>query len=173
MKKVCSHKAGSIRFRRWSRKGYAVFVSLRIVVTIGHVCRSIADAALGKNKSFSTGNRKQVTAFADAGETEEAQDAGGGGIFASVSQVWNAVLLQFLMQRVVSVSGKSVVCPERYIPLYNIGSGMGKTRKRVSLIPLLMFFETQISADFRRYNYFLFAKICANLRFNLKTYKLK
>lgn len=156
MKKVCSHKAGSIRFRRWSRKGYAVFVSLRIVVTIGHVCRSIADAALGKNKSFSTGNRKQVTAFADAG---------GGGIFASVSQVVNAVLLLFLMQRVVSVSGKSVVCPERYIPLYNIGSGMGKARKRVSLIPLLMFFETQISADFR--------KICANLRFNLKTYKLK
>ena len=50
---------------------------------------------------------------------------------------------------------------------------MGKARKRVSLIPLLMFFETQISADFRRYNYFLFAKICANLRFNLKTYKLK
>ena len=152
MKKVCSHKAGSIRFRRWSRKGYAVFVSLRIVVTIGHVCRSIADAALSKNKSFSTGNRKQVTAFADAGETEEAQDAGGGGIFASVSQVWNAVLLQFLIQRMVFASG---------------------TRKRVSLIPLLMFFETQISADFRRYNYFLFAKICANLRFNLKTYKLK
>ena len=145
MKKVCSHKAGSIRFRRWSRKGYAVFVSLRIVVTIGHVCRSIADA----------------------------QDAGGGGIFASVSQVWNAVLLQFLIQRMVFASGKVVSCPERYIPIYNKVSGMGKTRKRVSLIPLLMFFETQISADFRRYNYFLFAKICANLRFNLKTYKLK
>ena len=56
MKKVCSHKAGSIRFRRWSRKGYAVFVSLRIVVTIGHVCRSIADAALSKNR---TGNRER------------------------------------------------------------------------------------------------------------------
>ena len=87
MKKVCSYKAYSIRFRRWSRKGYAVFMSLHKAVTIGHVCRSIADAALSKNKFFSTGNRKQVTAFADAGETEEAQDAGGGGIFASVSQV--------------------------------------------------------------------------------------
>lgn len=172
MKKVCSHKAGSIRFRRWSRKGYAVFVSLRIVVTIGHVCRSIADAALSKNKSFSSGNREQRTSV-DERMAEDAVDDGGGGIFASASQVWNAVLLLFLMQRVVSVSGKSVVCPERYIPLYNIGSGMGKARKRVSLIPLLMFFETQISADFRRYNYFLFAKICANLRFNLKTYKLK
>ena len=56
MKKVCSYKAYSIRFRRWSRKGYAVFMSLHKAVTIGHVCRSIADAALGKNKSFSTGS---------------------------------------------------------------------------------------------------------------------
>ena len=172
MKKVCSHKAGSIRFRRWSRKGYAVFVSLRIVVTIGHVCRSIADAALSKNKSFSSGNREQRTSV-DERMAEDAVDDGGGGILVSASQVVNAVLFLFLMQRVVSVSGKSVVCPERYIPLYNIGSGMRKARKRVSLIPLLMFFETQISADFRRYNYFLFAKIFANLRFSLKTYKLK
>lgn len=160
MKKVCSHKAGSIRFRRWSRKGYAVFVSLRIVVTIGHVCRSIADAALSKNKSFSVGNREQRTSV-DERMAEDAVDDGGGGILVSASQVVNAVLFLVLMQRVVSVSGKSVVCPERYIPLYNIGSGMRKARKRVSLIPLLMFFETQISADFRRYNYFF---ICANLR---------
>ena len=172
MKKVCSHKAGSIRFRRWSRKGYAVFVSLRIVVTIGHVCRSIADAALSKNKSFSE-NREQRTSVDERmaeGTVDDggggilvsaSVDDGGGGILVSASQVVNAVLLLFLMQRVVSVSGKSVVCPERYIPLYNIGSGMRKARKRVSLIPLLMFFETQISADFRRYNYFF---ICENLR---------
>ena len=117
-----------------------MFVSLRIAVTIGHVCRSIADAALSKNKSFSE-NREQRTSV-DERMAEGAVDDGGGG-------------------RVVSVSGKSVVCPERYIPLYNIGSGMRKARKRVSLIPLLMFFETQISADFRRYNYFF---ICENLR---------
>ncbi len=140
MKKVCSYKAYSIRFRRWSRKGYAAFMSLHKAVTIGHVCRSIADAALSKNKSFSTGNRKQVTAFADAGETKEAQDAGGGGIFASVSQVWNTVLLQFLIQRMVFASGKVVSCPERYIPIYNKVSGMGKTRKRVSPVPLFCCF---------------------------------
>ena len=86
-------------------------------------------------------DRKQVTAFADAGETEEAQDAGGGGIFASVSQVWNAVLLQFLIQRMVFASGKVVSCPERYIPIYNKVSGMGKTRKRVSPVPLFCFVD--------------------------------
>ena len=117
MKKVCSYKAGSIRFRRWSRKGYAVFVSLRIAVTIGHVCRSIADAALSKNKSFSTGNRKQGVSV-DGRTEEDAVDDGGGGIFVPVSQVVNAVLFLFLMQRMVSVSGESVVCPEHYILLY-------------------------------------------------------
>ena len=155
MKKVCSYKAYSIRFRRWSRKGYAVFMSLHKAVTIGHVCRSIADAALSKNKSFSTGNRKQVTAFADAGETEEAQDAGGGVVFAS---------------------GKVVSCPERYIPIYNKVSGMGKTRKRVSLVPLFCFVDecllkrrfSQINADL--FLIIISAKICVNLRFNLKTY---
>ena len=160
MKKVCSHKAGSIRFRRWSRKGYAVFVSLRIVVTIGHVCRSIADAALSKNKSFSAGNREQRTSV-DERMAEGAVDDGGGGILVSASQVVNAVLFLVLMQRVVSVSGKSVVCPERYIPLYNIGSGMGKARKRLTLIPPLLFFEPQNIAELRRFNNFF---ICENLR---------
>ena len=145
------------RFRRWTGKGDDVFVSLRIAGTIGHVCRSIACAALSKNNSFSAGNWEQRTSV-DERMAEGAVDDGGGGILVSASQVVNAVLLLFLMQRVVSVSGKSVVCPERYIPLYNIGSGMGKARKRVSLIPLLMFFETQISADFRRYNYFYLRK---------------
>lgn len=41
----------SIRFRRWSRKRYAVFNSMHRHVTIGEVCRSIADAALSKTKS--------------------------------------------------------------------------------------------------------------------------
>ena len=108
--------------------------------------------------------------------TEEAQDAGGGGIFASVSQVWNAVLLQFLIQRMVFASGKVVSCPERYIPIYNKVSGMGKTRKRVSPVPLFCFVDecllkrrfSQINADL--FLIIISAKICVNLRFNLKTY---
>ena len=37
-----------IRFRQWSRKGYAIFASLGKHVTIGHVCKSIAEASLTK-----------------------------------------------------------------------------------------------------------------------------
>lgn len=38
----------TFRFRRWSRKPYAVFCSLGRHITIGHVCKSIADASLRK-----------------------------------------------------------------------------------------------------------------------------
>lgn len=38
----------TIRFRRWSRKGYAAFASLGQCVTIGQVCKSITERALTK-----------------------------------------------------------------------------------------------------------------------------
>lgn len=38
----------TVRFRRWSRKGYAAFASLGRCVTIGQVCKSITERALAK-----------------------------------------------------------------------------------------------------------------------------
>jgi hypothetical protein len=40
--------ASSLRFRRWSRAGYAVFCSLACAVTIGCVAVSISDKSLQK-----------------------------------------------------------------------------------------------------------------------------
>lgn len=39
----------SIRFRRWGRKAYSAFCSIGRHVTIGHVCKGIADASLDKS----------------------------------------------------------------------------------------------------------------------------
>ncbi len=41
-------KKSSIRFRRWSRKEYAVFASLGKCVTIGCLSKSVADKSLAK-----------------------------------------------------------------------------------------------------------------------------
>lgn len=49
MKQKSVHKAVAVRFRRWSRKGYAIFCSLGKLVTIGRVCKSIADASQRKS----------------------------------------------------------------------------------------------------------------------------
>lgn len=38
----------TVRFRCWSRKGYAAFASLGRCVTIGQVCKSITERALAK-----------------------------------------------------------------------------------------------------------------------------
>lgn len=41
----------SLRFRRWSRKAYSLFVSCNNHVTIGHVCKSIVDASCRKTSN--------------------------------------------------------------------------------------------------------------------------
>lgn len=46
---TCVHTARPVlRFRRWCRKGYAVFCSLGKCVTIGTLKKGIADRSLGK-----------------------------------------------------------------------------------------------------------------------------
>lgn len=51
MKQNNLQNARSIRFRRWSRAGYAVFCSLACNVTIGSVAGSISDKSLQKAAS--------------------------------------------------------------------------------------------------------------------------
>ena len=48
MHKQTLNRAKTIRFRRWSRVGYAVFCSLACSVTIGCVANSISDKSLLK-----------------------------------------------------------------------------------------------------------------------------
>lgn len=50
MKKTTTYRA-LIRFRRWSRKRYAMFSSLGCCVTIGYLKKSVVDASLKKQKS--------------------------------------------------------------------------------------------------------------------------
>lgn len=53
MKQLCLNKH-TIRFRRWSRKGYAMFYSLGKCVTIGNLKKGIADVSLGKQANICT-----------------------------------------------------------------------------------------------------------------------
>lgn len=41
----------TVRFRRWSRKAYAAFSSIHKQVSIGHVCKGIADSAVIKSSN--------------------------------------------------------------------------------------------------------------------------
>ncbi len=50
----CCAQQPVLRFRRWSRKRYAAFISRKQVVTIGHLSAHIADRFLEKNLSLHT-----------------------------------------------------------------------------------------------------------------------
>lgn len=53
MRKTFNNKL-VLRFRKWSRKAYAMFASIGKCVTIGCVKKGIADAALGKQANACT-----------------------------------------------------------------------------------------------------------------------
>ena len=54
MKRQTSISAKSIRFRQWSRKGYAVFSGLHKVISIGKISAGICEKALLKNNLLSS-----------------------------------------------------------------------------------------------------------------------
>lgn len=75
-----------LRFRRWSRKEYAAFVSLHRHVTIGQVGRGIADASLGKQKTaVCEGKKTEGTSWTGFSEEDTLFGSGeprlGGSLF--------------------------------------------------------------------------------------------
>ena len=69
MKSSKQQHAQSIRFRRWSRAGYAVFCSLACSVTIGCLAISISDKSLQKAVGIST-----ISIFVKGGANETLVD---------------------------------------------------------------------------------------------------
>ncbi|MGN0036284.1 MAG: hypothetical protein ACI36X_03580 [Bacteroidaceae bacterium] len=75
MKKTILRTIRTLRFRRWSRKGYAAFCSMGRVVSIGRLKKSIADASLGKQGLTSL---HPNTCAAGNQPSDTADDNGGG-----------------------------------------------------------------------------------------------
>lgn len=80
----CSQKV-MLRFRRWSRKEYAAFVSLHRHVTIGQVGRGIADASLGKQKTaVCEGKKTEGKSWTSFSEEDALFGSGGLGLGGSL-----------------------------------------------------------------------------------------
>lgn len=112
----------SIRFRRWSRKNYAVFGSLHRHVTIGRVCKGIADSSLDKARHIVSveGNGQRVYAMDGVREQDAlAQDIGiplGCVMLRLMGHLW------LLNQQVVRLL---VVERVRIIVIYRNGMAKG------------------------------------------------
>jgi len=68
MKSKNAFSTSSLRFRRWSRAGYAVFCSLGCSVTIGSLAVSISDKSLQKSVGVS---KSPVLTFASDTESTD------------------------------------------------------------------------------------------------------
>jgi hypothetical protein len=87
MHKQILNSANTIRFRRWSRVGYAVFCSLACSVTIGCVANSISEKSL--QKSVGTTSTVRVMAVdADSDEKESPE------LEAALQQVQETTFIQ-------------------------------------------------------------------------------
>lgn len=83
----CSQKV-MLRFRRWSRKEYAAFVSLHRHVTIGQVGRGIADVSLGKQKTaVCEGKKTEGTSWTGFSEEDTLFGSGGPGLGGSLFEI--------------------------------------------------------------------------------------
>ncbi|WP_304265349.1 hypothetical protein [Phocaeicola plebeius] len=77
-----------LRFRRWSRKEYAAFVSLHRHVTIGQVGRGIADASLGKQKTaVCEGKKTEGTSWTGFSEEDTLFGSGGPRLGGSLFEI--------------------------------------------------------------------------------------
>jgi len=68
LKKNLTNNPVTLRFRRWSRKGYAVFVSMTCAVTIGVLAVSVTEKSDTKAKSSIS--KITINQFADDMDTE-------------------------------------------------------------------------------------------------------
>lgn len=83
----CSQKV-MLRFRRWSRKEYAAFVSLHRHVTIGQVGRGIADASLGKQKTaVCKGKKTEVASWNILSEEDVLFGSGEPGLGGNLFEI--------------------------------------------------------------------------------------
>ena len=115
MRKSYTYRSQALRFRRWSRKAYAAFISIQRAVTIGQLSFSVADRFEKKNQSLHTGIGTFTDGFfeEDNEERENTEEnkrslAVSHGLFTALLPVSERILPPFLF----SLSGcRDGACP--------------------------------------------------------------
>lgn len=89
MRKQYIIKSIAFRFKRWSRKGYAAFISVQRAVTIGQLSANVSERFQVKNGSIHAAVLSFGSIDEDGTEEEEEDEPGNEGL-------WDIRLLGFL-----------------------------------------------------------------------------
>lgn len=109
MKSKNTHHPLSLRFRRWSRAGYAVFCSLGRTVTIGSLAVSISDKSLQKSVGVSK-----------CSELNFASDTESSAVESTESVELEAVLCQVRKLSFLEITTESAAACSQYSNNYII-----------------------------------------------------
>ena len=125
MKKITQHIV--IRFRRWTRKGYAIFSSLGRCVTIGTLGREVADASLKKQKAGISVNpeRTDKNVFYDNEPEDDLPDDIAislrlTGILLPVNETYCAEYNYYIKTKFNNISRKDILYLSGYFFIKNI-----------------------------------------------------
>lgn len=91
MKKQYTYKPVALRFRRWSRKRYAAFISVKNAVTIGTLSANVSERFQVKNGSVHTSVLSMERG--ETGETEEEDTIVGNWLKTDIPLLQVPVLL--------------------------------------------------------------------------------
>ncbi len=93
-----------LRFKRWSRKGYAAFVSVQRAVTIGHLSAGVAERSLTKSNTLQA---SVLTPFKDDKERDDSlaipSDSSGGS-------PWSLLLLETILCPAQTATRPAAAC---------------------------------------------------------------
>lgn len=126
MRKSYTYRSQALRFRRWSRKAYAAFISIQRAVTIGQLSFSVADRFEKKNQSLHTGIGTFTDGFFEE-DNEERENTEENKRSLAVSHGLFTALLPVLVSNEIAHPAHRVA----HYTLYNIVKA-GSIRKNTS-----------------------------------------
>lgn len=112
----------ALRFRRWSRKGYAAFISLQRAVTIGQLSTSVSERFQAKNLALHAGlvSGWVETAEEEDSKSENKESLGSYIAGAGLSDFAGMELKLFLPFPVaptnLAAAGIHTICPCPFVP---------------------------------------------------------
>lgn len=124
---VITRRQPALRFRQWSRKGYAAFISLQRVVTIGHLSSHVSERFQMKNQalhnyslsgSSATGSDNEPCAV---GNEQTKASASLPGMYPAemIRAAWFLSFLFPVCKKQTAAAGNILLCANILLYLYS------------------------------------------------------
>lgn len=159
---VITRRQPTLRFRQWSRKGYAAFISLQREVTIGHLSSQVSDRFQMKNQALHSYSLSGASGTgSDSVVCEEVNEGTKGSAALQgidpVEMIRTAWFLSFLFpvcKKQTAAAGKTlllannVLCKYSFVYINTIFSLCGRQSTTRRCLPLFYYLPSHTIDNF-------------------------